>query len=150
MKRIFAAILVMVLLISALPCGVSAAADTQVIALEDGSYVVVSVEKSSARAANTVTGSKNYTYYDSNNNLQWKAKLTATFAYSGGWYTCTTANCNVTITNTTNWYVVSNNTIRSSNNAVTNLTMGRKALGVTVEKYPYTITLTCDNNGNLS
>jgi hypothetical protein len=81
--------------------------------------------------------------------LTFKAKLDATFAYSGGWYTCTTANCNVT-TYASNWYVISNNTIRSSNNAVTNLTLGIKLLGIKVREESYTIKLTCDINGNLS
>lgn len=151
-KRLISFILVMVLMFGQLSYSVFAAeepVDTQIISFEDGSYIEVSVIESSARVANTVSGSKKYTFYDGNNNKSWEAKLTATFAYSGGWYTCTTANCNVTIYDS-QWYVISNSTVRSSNNAVTNLTMGLRTAGVTIERPQYTIKLTCDINGNLS
>lgn len=152
MKRLFSVVIVLAFLIGLLPCNalaVNQVDHVEIIQLEDGGYVEISVGTSPARAANTVSGYKTYTYYDSNHEKSWEAKLTATFAYSGGWYTCTTANCNVTIYDN-QWYVVSNTTTRSSNNAVTNLTMGRKYLGVTVERPQYTIKLTCDSNGNLS
>lgn len=152
MKRLFSAVIVLTLLIGLIPCNALAANQVdrvEIIQLEDGGYVEIYTETSPARAANTVTGSRTYTYYDTNNVKSWAAKLTATFAYSGGWYTCTTANCNVTIYDN-QWYVISNSTVRSSNNAVTNLTMGLRTAGVTISRPQYTIKLTCDNNGNLS
>ena len=49
------------------------------------------------------------------------------------------------------WYEYSNSTTRSGATATTELTMGLKGIfGITVKKYSYTITLTCDKNGNLS
>lgn len=152
MKRLFSGALVMILLIALLPSSTLASnqiESIEVIRLDDGSYMEITIETLSARVANTVSGSKKYTYYDSDGNVLWEAKLSATFAYSGAWYTCSTANCNVTIYDS-HWYEISNSTIRSSNNAFTNLTMGRRYLGVTVEKPQYTIKLTCDINGNLS
>lgn len=152
MKRIVIVTLTLVVLIGMLPFNafaVSKAGDTNVVRFDDGAYMEISIDTSSARVANTVSGSKTYTYYDSDGNVEWKATLSATFAYSGSWYTCTTANCNVTIYDD-KWYVISNTTTRSSNNATTQLTMGKKYLGVTTAKPQYTITLTCDNNGNLS
>lgn len=152
MKKVFCIALVLVLTIAMLPCGAFSASEpgnTEIIHYDDGSYMEISVAESLTRAANTVSGAKTYTFYAADGDVEWKAKLTATFAYSGGWYTCTTANCDVTIY-ASKWYVISNSTVRSSNNAVTNLTMGRKSAGVTVERPQYTIKLTCDNNGNLS
>ena len=152
MKRLFYMALALIMMIGMLPCSAIAASevvDTETIWYDDGSYMEITVEKSCARGASIVSGSKTYTFYGNDGGTEWKAKLSATFAYSGGWYTCTTANCDVTIYDN-DWYVVSNSTIRSSNNAVTNLTMGRRVLGVTVEKPQYTIKITCDNNGNLS
>ena len=151
-KRVISLFLVLISLLSILPLSVFAineSPDADVIFLEDGNYIVVTTETSPARVANTVSGTKNYTCYNADNDVLWVAKLSATFAYSGGWYTCTTANCTVTINNS-NWYVISNNTIRSSNNAVTSLTMGRKKAGITIEKPEYTIKLSCDINGRLT
>ena len=152
MKRVVVLLLVLITVIGALPYGVYAAnqvGDPDIIWLEDGSYIEVLIETSPARVANTVTGSKKLTYRNSGGDALWQAKLTATFAYSGAWYTCATANCTVTIYDS-HWYEVSNSTIRSSNHAKTYLTMGRKHLGVTVQELDCTIELTCDINGNLS
>ena len=151
-KRILSAALVLVLMLSVFPSGAVAATEvksTEIIQFEDGSSLEIIIEKSAARGPSTVNGSKTYTFKDGSGNIDWQAKLTATFNYSGAWYTCSVANCTVTV-NDSQWYVVSNNTIRSSNNAQTNLTMGLKVLGVTVNTTQYTIKLTCDNNGNLS
>jgi hypothetical protein len=151
-RRIVSALLVLVVLIGMIPHSVYAATEVEpvhTIQLEDGYYIEVKTEMSPARVANTVSGSKTYTCHGSDGSVMWVAKLSATFAYSGGWYTCTAGNCNVTIKDN-QWYVISNSTVRSSNNAVTNLTMGRRTAGVTVERPQYTIRLTCDNNGNLS
>ena len=152
MKRFCSLFLVAILLIGVLPSSVSAANVTdapEVIQFDDGSYILIFTDTSSARVANTVSGSKKYVCYDSNNNKDWEAKLSATFAYSGAWYTCTTATCNVTIYDS-QWYEISKSTSRGSNNAYAYLTMGIKVLGVTVERSDYTIKLTCDSNGNLS
>lgn len=152
MKKAISVLLVLFSLMSILSPSVYATNEVDAVEtlwLEDGSYVIVSIEKSPARVANTVSGFKTCTGYGGSGQLLWEAKLEATFAYSGGWYTCTTARCDVTIY-AGNWYVVSNNTLRSSNNAYTYLTMGSKLLGITVSEESYTIKLTCDSNGNLS
>lgn len=151
-RRIFSVLLVLIALIGTIPHGVYAineAVPVAVIQLEDGYYIDIVTEVSPTRVANTVSGSKTYTCRGGDGSVMWVAKLNATFAYSGGWYTCTTANCNVTISDN-QWYVISNSTVRSSNNAVTNLTMGLRTAGVTIDRPQYTIKLTCDNNGNLS
>ena len=59
------------------------------------------------------------------------------------------ASCSVSISDSS-WYVVSRTASRSGNTATANLTMGRRALGVTVSTSNYTITLSCDKSGNLS
>ena len=151
-KKFISFAIILVLLLGLFPCyafAVDIAEDTDIILLDDGSYIEVMVETSPARAANTVSGSKKYVCRDSDGDVMWEAKLSATFAYSGAWYTCATADCDVTIYES-NWYVISNSTTRSSNNAYAYLTMGRRVLGVTVERPEYTIKLTCDINGNLS
>ena len=151
-KRVIAGLVACMLLMGILPFSayaVNEAGPTEVQLFDDGIYIEIYTATNPARVSNTVSGYKEYVCRDSNGTLLWKAKLTATFAYSGGWYTCTTASCNVTISDS-QWYVISNNTVRSSNNAFTYLTMGIKYLGVTVEKPQYTIRLTCDINGNLS
>ena len=151
-KKLLSFAIALVLLLGIFPSNVFASGTVEkadIILLDNGSYIEVVIETSPARAANTVSGSKRYICRGSDGNIEWEAKLSATFAYSGAWYTCAAADCSITIYDS-DWYVISNSTIRSSNHAIARLTMGRKVLGITVEEPQYTIELTCDINGNLS
>ena len=152
MKKIFALALAIILLIGVLPSNAFAAneaGEVDVVCYEDGSCMEVSVEQSIARIANEVSGSKTYTFRDSDGNIEWVAKLSATYVFTGGSYTCTSASCTLTIYDN-NWYQISKTTNYAGNRATANLTLGRKALGVTIEKPQYTINLYCDFYGNLS
>lgn len=150
MKRtIISLLLVFMLLLAAFPVRVFAAENDSIITFDDGSYILVELIESSTRATNSKTGQRVYNYYDSGSTLLWKAVLTANFTYTGSSSTCTSASCSVTVYDS-DWYQVSKSTSRSGNTATTQLTMGHKVLGVTVSKPSYTITLSCDANGNLS
>lgn len=154
MKRALSLIFCLIITLSTLtPFSAHAAESSdqekEIIVFEDGSYLEIITSSLPARASGSTTGTKTYTYVDNSNVLQWRAVLTASFTYTGTSSTCTSANCSVSISNSA-WYVVSNSTSRSGNTATTNLTMGRKALGVTVSKPSFVITLSCDKDGNLS
>lgn len=152
MKKTISILMVLISLFSMISLNAFAAngaANDDIVRLEDGSYIVVTTEPSLARVANTVTGSKVYTCYGSNDNVLWKATLTATFAYSGAWYTCTTANCNVTIYSSY-WRVAEKNTVGTGSCAITDLTMERVVSGEVQETISCRIKLNCDSNGNLS
>lgn len=120
-----------------------------IITYEDGSYLESTVIESGARAIGTRSGTRLLNYRSSDDELLWQAALSASFTYTGTTSTCTSASCTLTIYDS-NWYQVSKSTSRSGNTATTVLTMGQKVLGVTIAKPSYTITLSCDANGNLS
>lgn len=147
--RILSLALVFLLLFTAIPAYAGTTEQNHVIYFEDGSYVEISITQLETRATNTKNGYKTYTFYDASDNIEWKAKLSATFTYTGSTSTCTSANCTVTIYES-KWYEISNSTTRSGATATTHLTMGKRFLGITTSKPEYTITLTCDKNGNLS
>lgn len=153
MKRLLSIVLSFTLLLTLLPTNTYAAAnsstDTSIIYLDDGSYITVELTWADTRATNTKTATKTYTNKASNGDEQWRAVLRGTFTYTGTTVACTAASCDVTITNT-NWYIVSKSATKSGNAAVGELTMGRKFLGITVEKVPVSMRITCDANGNLS
>lgn len=129
----------------------SEAIDSQLITYADGSTLEITVFQipSITRSSGNITGGRSYTHRDSNGSTNWTATLTASFTYNGASATCTTASCSVSISDSS-WYVVSRTASRSGNTATANLTMGRRALGVTVSTSNYTITLSCDKSGNLS
>ena len=151
MKKILCAALMLSLLFTMLPCSVFATTDgiVETIRMDDGSYMVISVVTSPVRAGNTVSGSKVCTFYDSDHNAEWEAVLTASYVFTGGSYTCTSASCNVSIY-ANQWYVVSKSTNYAGNRATANLTMGKRVVGITTEKPKYIINMYCDINGNLS
>lgn len=152
-KRIISLPVIICLFISLLSVCVSAAttapASTEVIHYDDGSYLVIEITVSNARAAGTKTGIKTYTRYADNGDIEWKGVLTGTFTYDGTSSECTVSICNAHITNT-NWYVISKTSSKSGNSAFGGLTMGRKFLGVKIDEESIDLRLTCSANGALS
>lgn len=150
-KKLFACLLVLVLAfifpINAMAASTQSA--QEVIYFEDGSYITVTLSETQARASGTKSGSKTYRYYDSNEVELWRAVLNGTFTYTGSSATCTASSCNVTIYNSA-WYVVSKTATKSGNKALADLTMGKKALGITISKKSVSMQLACDANGTLS
>lgn len=150
-KRFFVCLLVLLLAI-VFPVNVIAAPnqDThEVIYFEDGSYITITLTETGSRASGTKTGSKTYNYADENGNVAWKAVLTGTFTYTGSSATCTASSCNVTIYDSA-WYVVSKTASKSGNTAKASIVMGKKLLGITIEKKSAELSLSCSANGTLS
>lgn len=149
-KRVISLIAVVVLLVTMLPISsVASQTGVEIIELADGGYIEVGIEDISPRTTNTRVAYKYFRYYDGSDNLEWEARLDGTFTYDGTTSTCTSASCTVAIYENA-WYEISNTTTRSGNTATTQLTMGQKFLGITISKPQYTITLTCDKDGNMS
>ena len=147
--KLFAILLV----ISMLPFGAFAVNEApeadEVIYLEDGSYITVTLTESVTRVSGTKTASRTYRYYSSDDVEQWNATLRGTFTYAGSSATCTNATCSVSVL-VSSWYEKSKSVYPSGNAAVGELTMGHKLLGITVGTKSITMRLTCDANGNLS
>ena len=148
MKRLLCSVLVMAFVFGMLPiCG--NAAEGEVLHFEDGSYAVIQTLNSGTRAAGSVTGNKTYTYYNSDDVMEWKVVLSGTFTYTGSSSTCTDSSISINISNSA-WYVISQGAGKSGNTANASATIGKTLLGVTVARVPVNLTLTCDANGNLS
>ncbi len=153
MRRLGIAALIIFLLTAVLPsCSFSAGAmetSDEIITFEDGSYIIITTTECGTRSIYTKIGTKKIDRYDGNDNLNWTAILQGTFLYTGSTSTCTDATCEVTIYDS-DCYVVSNTASKSGSTASASVTMGRKVLGVTISKDTYSLSLSCDKNGNLS
>ena len=153
MKRFFMLLTTVLLMVLMLPISAFAAMETQgtenIIYLDNGGYITVELSVTEYRASGTKSASKTYTYRGSDGVEEWRAVLRGTFSYTGSSATCTAASCDVTITDT-DWYIVSKTATRSGASALGELTMGRKFLGITVDREPVSMRITCDINGNLS
>ncbi|MBR6825452.1 MAG: hypothetical protein IKM59_02785 [Oscillospiraceae bacterium] len=121
----------------------------QIIVLEDGYYIEIELNDRSGLARANVSGSKTYTYYNDADEALWKATVTGSFTYDGRYASCTSSSCNVTVYDST-WYTISKTAWTDENFAKASVEMGRKVLGVTVNRTTYNLSLLCDRYGNLS
>ena len=152
MKRCISLFLLAVLLFAtfSVNCFASEITEEYVVErFEDGSYMTERVVSSQTRASGTKSGSKDKVYYNGNGVAEWKVTVSGTFTYTGSSATCTSANCSVSIYNS-DWYTISKSATKSGNTATAYATMGEKLLGVKVDEVSTSVSLKCDNNGNLS
>lgn len=151
-KHLILYILILAVFLSAFPFQAAASsADGETTVLSgDGWHIVVTITEIATRATQQKTASKEFKYIkDSDGTVLWTITLTGTFTYTGTSSSCTNAAYSVT-SYSSSWYEVSGSASKSGNTASCTVTMGRKFLGITVEKPNFTLTLTCDKNGNLS
>lgn len=148
MKRLVCCILLAALIVGVLPV-YATAAETESIYLSDGSYIAVRVYDHGTRVSGTVRGGKEYTHYDNDGSVNWKAVLNGTFTYNGSSAICTDSSVSITIYDSS-WYTISKSASKSGNKATASVTMGQKVGGITVARVPVSLTLSCDANGNLS
>lgn len=151
-KRIVSLILVLVVLLVYFPSYTYAASvneSEQIIELENGCSLVITIREVPSRASGTKTATKNYSYKADNGTVEWKAVLTGTFTYDGTTATCTESSV-TTYVYASNWYEVSKTAGKSGNTATGSVTMGRTVLGFTVAKETYNMSLTCSPDGVLS
>lgn len=150
MKHAVSWFLVVMILVNIVPViGNATESEREVVLFEDGSYMVVEIINSNIRASGSKTGSKQYTYYDSDDVSQWKVVLTGKFTYTGSEATCISSSVSTTIYNSS-WYTVSEYAYKSGNKANASVVMGYNLEGVTMSKVPVSLTLSCDADGNLS
>ena len=151
MKRFFTILLFIVLLLPSINIvhANPSQPDVQIVATEDGGYIVIELYNSSNIARATLTKTRSYTRYDVDNNALWKASITGSFTYDGRTASCTSSSCNVTIYDSA-WYTISKTAWTSENFAKATVEMGQKMLGVTVRRETYDLSILCDRYGNVS
>lgn len=160
MKRIFATILLLTLLlaqntVSFAQAQVGDCANEARIFINNASAVSAQGFYGEAKITiwetkgNTVTGSKSVPFYNPDGVLQWTATLTGYFTYDGVTSSCTGASCSISVQNG-NWSESANNPYYSGNSAFASVTMVRKFLFVVLQTESINITLTCDATGHLS
>lgn len=150
MRRLFSLFLSVVLLLSmAGTVFASENSTSEIIYLENGSYLVIETVQSMSRSANTTSGFTRITHISESGETRWRAILTGTFTYDGTTATCTESSV-TTYVYADNWYEISKTAGKSGNTATGSVTMGRTVLGITVAQETYNMTLTCSPNGTLS
>lgn len=150
MKRLLSFLLILTMLLCVFPVhGSAVEKKLETVYFDDGSYMTVEIITRGTRASGSTSGSKPYTYYDSTGSAQWKATISGSFTYNGSSATCTSSSVDVTIYDSA-WYTISKSASKSGNAASASVTMGEKRGGVTVNRVPVSLSLSCDRTGNLS
>ena len=149
MKRIICILVLLCALFTVFPTNIHAAstASNDIIYLDDGSYITISISQQLTKA--TTKKTKTYTYYDSNGNEEWRADLIGIFSYDGTTATCTSCVCNVTIADTA-WSYTQKRCYVNGGSALCDLTMVKKWLGITARTEEMTLSLTCSPTGQLT
>lgn len=152
MKRVLSIVLALALLICAVPVHANAAEVSDgspvVTTYDDGSYTVTEIIDGNARAT-TGTKCKQTTKYNSDDEVEWIFRLYAVFSYDGTTSSCTMAYTTLVIQSDI-WYEISRESSYSGATAYGSATLGKTLLGITISKPTYSLTLSCDKDGNLS
>ena len=146
---VFAIVLFAMSILQVSASGIYGNEEADVIYLDNGDYIAITIEEYDCRSTQTKSGNKKYSYTDSSGSVLWVITLNGTFTYTGTSATCTSSSVNVTI-NDSNWYTVSKTAGKTGNTAIADVTMGKKLLGITISKKDYHLTLTCSASGTLS
>ncbi|MBR6825324.1 MAG: hypothetical protein IKM59_02135 [Oscillospiraceae bacterium] len=154
MKKIFSLILAVLLALSTLSAANANVQQSpnsrQVIPMDDGGYMVIEINNSpTLTRAGTTSLSKYYNRYNEDNMLVWRATLTGYFTYDGRTATCTSCTCSVT-NFADGWYNISKTVWPDENIAKATLEMGRRTLGITVQRETHNLSMVCDRYGNVS
>lgn len=121
-----------------------------VVYFDDGSYLVTIItESTTTRATKTKSGTKDLTYYDSNDNLEWRITLTGSFSYTGSSATCTSSSISYDIIENS-WKIPTAVASKSGNKAIGDIVAKHYVLGIPTKTVTNTITLTCSATGTLS
>lgn len=118
--------------------------------LEDGNYIIITLEDITlSRASNTKTGRRTLNYYNSDNEVLWKATLTATFTYTGSSATCTSASITYSV-NDSSWQIISATASKSGNTATGNVIAKHYFVGIPIKTVNEAFYITCSATGTLS
>ncbi len=96
----------------------------------------------------TVTRTKYAAYYDSKGNLLWTVYLTADFTFDGKKAECTDVRTSYNIKDG-DWKLLSADCERAGNTASGTFAIKQYKLGVPLKEIEKTLTLTCDEKGNI-
>ena len=153
MKRCFLSLVLAVILVVgmlSIECfAVTTDSQTEIRYLDDGGYIITTIEEAGVRATDSKTGTKTNSKYNSDGSLEWQIILRGVFTYTGTTSTCKESTIAVNIYDS-NYNEVSRSATKSGNTASGSATISRKVLGITVSTNTYSISLSCDKNGNLS
>lgn len=122
--------------------------------LEDGSYFRITISEtgssSVSRSVQTLNGTKNITFYDSDGTAAWQFTLNGTFRFEPGVSSsCSSSSYSISIYDSS-WENTSASSSASGNQATGDAVFVKRALFLPIQTENVFVTLSCDPYGNLS
>lgn len=118
---------------------------TEIEYLPDGSYYIIEMERSDISLfSDQKSGSKSATYYNARKTAQFKVTVTGYFEYNGLSYEATDSECTVTI------YNLECSIVSTNADYVGNTATAEAIVKSGTNELFKSVTITCDENGNLS
>lgn len=152
MKKIFTCILTLFLLANFIsPHIVNATeVDTEITYMDNGDYIETTIISYSLNRSTTKTATKTATYKNSFGDALWSVSVTCTFSYDYG-ISCTCTNVSGDSQSySSNWKVSDVITSKTGNTGTAKATGTKYLAFLPTNSYELSVTLTCDNYGNLS
>lgn len=151
MKKTILFLITIIMVLSIVPTAFASQESSNYIEyLDDGSYLVVSIESSQIfKTTNTKSAKKTVTHKDNSGEILWSATLKANFSYNGSSATCTSSSITYSIADDT-WKLISANATKSDNKALADIVAKKYALGIPFKTIEKTITIACSANGTIS
>lgn len=156
MRKIFLSLLLSVVMIMVcIPTPANAEKEitesttTTAIYFNDGSYGIITIIQDNVVNRASVSGTKQFDYYDSSNDKVWTYSITGVFSYNGSTSSCTAVSDSYSIINS-NWHLDSHSCSKSGNTANGSITMKKKIIGITIDTVTRSLSLSCSANGTLS
>ena len=121
---------------------------------EDGSSLEVILREDNILTRGTVfykSGGKTLIFRDNNGDKMWEVNFNVTFKVNQGVSaTCTEAYFTAPTIYDSTWKYITSSTSKNGNKASGNITMKKYFMGLPIRTETPTVTVTCDNYGNLS
>ena len=143
MKKTISVLIVMIMLTVAIPY---AKADAFV---SDNHYYTIELECENIGEKSQQIYTKTLTYYSSSGQKLWEMSLRGVFIFDGISAICIDSYVSYSVYNS-QWQFVSKTQTKSGNTASGSVTMKQVILGITVQTITKSLTITCDEHGNIS
>lgn len=151
-KRFISILTIPAILFCILPQSVSAEAtdnSTIVIPTEDGGYLTITTTIYESRATNSKSGTRSAAYTSADGLVCWTFVLGGTFSYNGSTATCTNTYDKVNIYDE-DFHEISSSSWANGNKACGSAEIVLKVLGITVNTWTPSLTLTCSPTGTIT
>ena len=151
-RKLISLLTIIAVLLCLLPQSVSAETtenSTIVIPTEDGGYLTITTTVYESRTTNSKSGTRSATYTNADGLVCWIFVLGGTFSYNGSTATCTNTYDKVSIYDE-DFHEISSSSWASGNKAYGSAEIVLKSLGITLNTWTPSLTLTCSPTGTIT